>query len=145
MLVFLCVPRSMVWNEEEAKNPIYLRILKPKNIPTTWKHILLQLKEENVNSKIPRYREVQGQPATAGSAWQSQPGHKNAAWVAFPRPLWHGCARVLGHIVSPLSPCSSVSVNNPLDFQRRRYPGLKCYASCFSLVFLFFSLFLIMD
>jgi len=51
MLIFLCVPRSMVWNEEEAKNPIYLRILKPKNIPNTWKHILLLLGEGKVNPK----------------------------------------------------------------------------------------------
>ena len=70
----------MVWNEEEAKNLTYLRILKLKNMPTTWKHILLQLEEENVNTKIPRYRKVRGQSATAGFAtteparpWKSDP------------------------------------------------------------------------
>jgi len=107
-----------VWNEEETKNPIYLRILKQKNMPTTWKHILLQLEEEKVNPEIPTPRQVL-EPATRQESGASVPERPQDAPE---RSLFHSppCADAPGFWVtsSPHLPQSPVHINTSLDFQR---------------------------
>jgi len=49
---------------------------------------------------------------------QSQPGHENAAWVAFPRPYWHGCSSTLGQFLSPL-PSVPSAYKYPSGFPQR--------------------------
>ena len=111
MLIFLCVPKSMVWNEDEDQNPIYL-VIFTLNIAIDFGKPICQLWEQ-ILMKRHKVQEVvcSRRLHTLARHARSQKGHVNVTKVAFLWPYGGATYRASMHDPVYLPWCPLLPIN----------------------------------